>query len=102
MNYDDDSDNEMSLVCEFKCIICLNILNFLYFIKLSNGAEVIMINKSFYSKNANNLVINCIRVNVDSMPNTKYLEDKLNVLNSWKVYKNKTLIDAFKFKTYKR
>ncbi len=68
-----DSDNELSLV--------------------SNGVEMILIKKSFYIENANDLVKKCIRTKVDSLPNKTELKEKLDVINSWKLYKSKTFDD---------
>lgn len=68
-----DSDNELSLI--------------------SNGVEMIMIKKSFYIENANDLVKKCIRTKVDSLPNKTELKEKLDVINSWKLYKSKTFDD---------
>ena len=60
-----------------------------------------MIKKSFYIENANQLVKQCIRTKLDSMPDKAELQEKLNVLNSWKLYRSKTFNDVktFKLKT---
>ena len=60
---------------------------------VSNGVEVVMIKKSFYIENANDLVKKCIRNKVDSLPNKTELKEKLDVFNSWKLYKSKTFDD---------
>lgn len=57
-----------------------------------------MINKLFYIKHSNNLVKYCIRTKTGTIPKVKELEEKLQVMNAWKIYKHKTLIDAYKFK----
>ena len=66
----EDTDGELSLV--------------------SNGVEIVMIKKSFYAENANSLVKNCIRTKLGSLPKNIELKEKLEIFNSWKLFKSKT------------
>ena len=66
-----------------------------FFIKISNGAEVLMLEKEIFLKYANESVKNNIRKLIQPYPPTDDMQNKLQNSTEWKTWKNELLSDIY-------
>ncbi len=64
-------------------------------LKISNGAEILMLDKEYFLKHANDEVRTNIRRIIQNYPPREEMQSKLQVKADWKQYKKKTLQDLY-------
>lgn len=64
-------------------------------LKISNGAEVLMLDKDFFLQNADEEVRNNIRQLKQNYPPSEEMQSKLQTTADWKYYKKKTIDELY-------